>query len=507
MSAVLQRRRAASLIGIGALACTLAHGDGTPPPPSPPAVSKVIATGDGSTITVEAGELQVPESRQRHTGHVVSIPYYRLRAATPNPATPVFLLAGGPGVPALEEFEEDPDERALALFFTGVADVVVFDQRGAGRSRPRLDCPQRVNLPLGLPLTSGAFAAEVRRKSVECRDAFRGEGVDLAAFNTVENAADVDALRAALGYERISLVGGSYGSHLAFALLRFHPQRIERAVLYGIEGPDQTYDLPSQTLADLARIAEAADRAPDLRAFVPAGGSMAAFESVLQQLERKPVEVTVTRDGQPVTIVLGRYDLERTARRGTADRRDISWPANVIAMHRGDFTQAAQAALESRSEPIDSAMYFMMDCASGISPARRNRLLAHPAEDRARAIIGELNLDYLAACDLWDSPDLGDDFRSDLRTATPVLAFQGTWDISTPYENAAEATRGFENLQLVTVEGGTHWTLGDLLDSPSSAAVQLLLQDFLRGRAVDAPARIELPPAGFRVPKTSAREP
>ena len=225
---------------------------------------------------------------------------------------------------------------------------------------------------------------------------------------------------------------------------------------------------------------------------------MAAFETVLQRTAKTPVSVSIEHDGQTSTLTLGKYDIQRTARDGVHDRREITWPANVIAMLNGDFSSAAETALYVRHEPVDAAMYSMMDCSSGISTARRERLLKGAAEMHAQDIIGSINLDYLRGCDIWNAPDLGDDFRSDLRSDVPALIFQGTWDVSTPFENAQDVVRGLSRGKLVTVEGGTHWTLGDLFES--SPATKPMLMDFLRGRPVEPPARITLPPAKYRVP-------
>ena len=90
-------------------------------------------------------------------------------------------------------------------------------------------------------------------------------------MTTIANAADVDALRQALGYGRISLIAGSYGSHLAIALMRYHPQSIERAIIWGMEGPDDTYDIPDGILQSLKAQAAAAEADPRLRGSSSAG--------------------------------------------------------------------------------------------------------------------------------------------------------------------------------------------------------------------------------------------
>jgi pimeloyl-ACP methyl ester carboxylesterase len=460
---------------------------------------RTVTLSDGKSVRVEAGELQVPESRARPSKRRVTIPYYRLRSTARQPAAPIFMLAGGPGEPALDLFETDPGDSKLALFLQGIADVVILDQRGAGRAQPRLDCTQRIEWPLDQPLSREAHAAQLRHQATLCRDEWISRGVDLAAYNTLENAADVDALRTALGYQRISLMAHSYGTHLALALLRNHSQSIERAVLHGLEGPDHTYDLPSLTLETLGRIAAAAERTPSLAPAIPKGGLIAALTRAEDRLASAPLTVTVEREGKPVTITLSRHDLQRISRMGSRDRSEMSWPAHVIRMDRGDFSLAAQEVLDARAWPIDPAMYFMMDCASGLSPARRARLDRDPADLRAQDILGDINLPYSATCEVWNAPDLGEGFRADVKSDVPVLFVQGTWDMSTAFVNAEEVARGFSKGTLVSVEGGTHSVLWELFDS--SPGARQLIGEFMRTGAVTGPRQITLPDANFVLPE------
>ena len=92
-------------------------------------------------------------------------------------------------------------------FYRTIADVVVFDQRGGGRARPEMTCPDRKPVPSGRPFTLAVVADVMRELAVACRDRWVKAGVDLAAYNTVENAADVNDLRLALGYRKITLIG------------------------------------------------------------------------------------------------------------------------------------------------------------------------------------------------------------------------------------------------------------------------------------------------------------
>jgi pimeloyl-ACP methyl ester carboxylesterase len=451
---------------------------------------KAIRLESGDTLQFETGTLSVPENRATHTGRTVSIAYYRFRSTSPTPGAPVFLLGGGPGDSWLEFFDNYADSRKEALFYREVADVVLFDQRGAGSSRPRLDCPQRLSLPLDKPLTPRLHRAALRKAAAKCRADWIRAGVDLSAYNTRENAADVDALRSALGYESIQLVGGSYGSHLAFALLRYYPRRIQRVVLDGLEGPDHTYDLPSGVLANLQNIALALESDPSIAPRVPEGGLIATLAAVQARLAATSRRVSLDYEGRRTSIVLGGYDAQLVSLDGAHDRPATDWAEGVLRLHEGNYSGLAKRAIDKRLGTLDSAMYYMMDCASGISAERRKRLETDPREQQAKRLLGDPNFNYTATCDIWNSPDAGDAFRADLITDVPALLFRGTWDLSTPADNALSVAPGFKAGTLVTVEGATHSTLYDLYQS--WLPMRQVVSEFLRGQTITPPARIDL---------------
>jgi pimeloyl-ACP methyl ester carboxylesterase len=143
---------------------------------------------------------------------------------------PVILLAGGPGEKALASA---PSFAALLAPMVGERDFIVFDQRGVGLSEPALECPewlQAVYDQLDEPDVEASSQATFEALTA-CHDRLVREGVNLSNYNTVQNAADVNAIRIALGYDQINLFGGSYGTLLAQAVMRDHPDAVRSAVL------------------------------------------------------------------------------------------------------------------------------------------------------------------------------------------------------------------------------------------------------------------------------------
>lgn len=180
---------------------------------------------------VKCGVVKVPQDRTKNFTDLIELPVVLFQSAKPN-ADVIFYLQGGPG--------EEAIDWSLALFEDYVTpllqeyDLVFFDPRGTGRSEPALDCPE---------LNSVFLDAYFQNRSEEeafqdftaawgrCRSRFISEGIDPAAFNTTQSAADVHDLVVALGYEQVNLLGISYGTRLGLTVMRDYPEIVRSAVL------------------------------------------------------------------------------------------------------------------------------------------------------------------------------------------------------------------------------------------------------------------------------------
>lgn len=171
-------------------------------------------------VEVDCGVLNVPESRQGLSDARIELAVAVLRTPAPDPAPdPVVFLAGGPGGVAVAEhggwiFEFDEWEFHAVL---SSRDLILVDQRGVGFSEPALRCDE---------------------DEPDCAGRLEADGVTLAAYTTPENAADIAALRVAMGYEEWNLYGSSYGTRLALVTLRDHPEGVRSVLLEGVYPPN-----------------------------------------------------------------------------------------------------------------------------------------------------------------------------------------------------------------------------------------------------------------------------
>jgi pimeloyl-ACP methyl ester carboxylesterase len=168
--------------------------------------------------TIDCGYLIVPENRSRNDSRSIQLAVAIVRAPRAGQQPPVLYLAGGPGSSALDEFLSDPE--GWNYPFLQTRDFILLDQRGTGYSFPTLDCPE---------LADADFTAGNPER--DCHSRLRAEGIDLTAYNSAENGADVADLRRALGYAEWDLLGISYGTRLALVVMRDQPQGIRSVVL------------------------------------------------------------------------------------------------------------------------------------------------------------------------------------------------------------------------------------------------------------------------------------
>ena len=200
----------------------------------------------GEKVESEFGTLLVPENRSNPQSNLIELAFVRFKSTSKNPGPPIVYLAGGPGGSGIGTAKGTRFPLFMAL--REIADVIAFDQRGTGHSKPNLGCYDRLAMPLDVAPSREAALKELRAERTQLRlvTGATVQRVDLTGYNTNESADDLEDLRKALGAKQISLWSISYGTHLAFATMRRHPKSIHRAILAGIEGPDHTYKLPEQ---------------------------------------------------------------------------------------------------------------------------------------------------------------------------------------------------------------------------------------------------------------------
>lgn len=441
-----------------------------------------LQTKAHGSIPAEIAVLSVPRRHSEPEGPRLHLKVVRLRATGGNgSAAPVVYLAGGPGGSGI-----DTARGPRWPVFDQVrreTDVLLFDQRGAGLSEPPPECPHQTRFDDAQPLQRDTALAALQATAAKCVAFWRQAGVDLGAYTTVENAADLDDLRRALGVPKISLWGMSYGTHLALAAMRLHGEGLERVVLIGTEGPDDTLKLPLSSdalLQELARLARK-DGFDDL-----AGSAT----RVLQALREQPRQGrSRMHDGRQVSI--SAYDAQLVIANALGQRPTQQWlPLVLREAEHGNYDPLADLVLIFRAQFAEfPAMGLAMDVASGQSPQRRALV---QAQARESLFADALNFPFPEIGDGLGLADLGESFRGPLRSEVPVLFISGTLDGRTPPANADALRPGFSHAHSLRVRNASHhhevWT--------GNPAIARSIAGFLAGGTV-ADAELEVPPPVF----------
>ena len=433
--------------------------------------SDTVRVFDGRSVAAEAGRLWVPETRGRADDRLIHLAFVRLPSTAARPGDPVVFLMGGPGIPG-SVMARVPVYFDLFQKLRTIGDVILLDQRGTGLTEPLLTCaPPAGGLPTDFFTSHAAMLREYVRRLDACAQEWRTKGVDVAAYNSAASADDVDDLRRALGADRINLLGFSYGTELALAVVRRHADHVARVVLAGTEGPDEVLDLPStfdRAFRTVALLAAEDSVAPDL---------LGDFGRAIDRLARTPAKLTVTdRPSQrPTTVSVGPDGFRAVVELLLASDR---MPALVTSVGRGEdtiltrVTEWAYNALGGET----TLMARAVTCASGASGPRRAHARAEAEWTLFRDPVSNLALDP-AYCAVLGSVQLGDDFRRPIWSAVPALFITGELDANTPPFNAATVSFGFPNSAHLVVRYGGHETL-------PIPAVQDVVRDFFAGQDV-----------------------
>jgi len=452
-----------------------------------------VRNEEGAAVPYEIGTLYVPENRSKADSRLIGIGFARIKSPQPTGAPPVFWLPGGPGLSVLDAFaKNDMGKLRTWLGLNTVGDLVVIEQRGYTARGEMLEA-RREALPLDRPASVEASAQAMRARAKAAVAA--NPGKDLSGYDIAAFAADVDDLRRALGYGKISLFGGSFGSQWSLAVMRLHPRIVARAVLSGVEPLNNGYDMPSQVYASLQRIAYEADRDPGLKPYLPPGGTMAALRALHERFAQGSVSVPVRDEsGQTRTVVLGAEDLQLALLSHTQEAE--RWPAFILSLYHGHYEDWARETIEDRQAADTILIGPLADSSLGVSADREHLLRTDPAV----TMLGTWNFEAnIASAPDWPTRDMGDDVRKPVPSDIPVIFVHGDWDTSTPIDNTLGLLPYFHNGHAILVHRGGHD--GAFYQLRNEPAAKQAVYDFLKtGRMQGLPTEVALPLPEFERP-------
>ena len=436
-----------------------------------------LSSFDGTLHHVELGYLTVPVDRAKPKGPTLRLGFLRLGATGGAKGTPIVFIAGGAGIPSsyLTRFP------AYGRFFERLrasGDVILVDQRGLGFSNPPLTCSSSE------PLPGDVFVSEARAKEVfdaafaVCANGLRSAGFDPGLCDPRIAADDVEEILRSIGADHARLIAFSNGTDIALNLLRRPNAKFDRAVLVAPRGLDEAWRLPGVFDAQVQRFGAAVahdslygKRLPDLSA---------AIRAAVKDLNDHPRRITVVNrvNGASIDLTAGGFALQMVLQSDLGDPLGISMvPALLTSIQDHDDTLfgAKLGNLYNNLTTFLNLELVASDCASGADAARR----AEIAREAEGSVLGGSRVLFQrpALCDTIGVRDLGNDYRSPVKSDVPTLFLSGSVDANAPPLQAEKLRQGFRNGVHVTVTNGWH----DMLPVPD---VQSVVLDFLDGKDI-----------------------
>jgi pimeloyl-ACP methyl ester carboxylesterase len=409
------------------------------------------------------GTLTVFEDRAAKSGRQINLWIVVLPAVRPVARDPLVFLAGGPGQGAAQLARQI---RGAFRTVQRTRDIVLVDQRGTGKSNP-LNCRSDAN--------SLREMTEPAESGIErLKKCLAGYQADVRLYTTNIAMDDLDEVRDHLGYDRINLYGGSYGTRAALVYLRRHGEHVRTMILDGVAPMDMR--LPMFTARDAQRALDKlltdcdADRACK-RAFPDLSGRI---RNLLTRLEQSPPTVRIVH---PRTGVA--EDIRVEARVVASILFSALYspliasivPALVESAERNEFQSifALGLAGEGTDENMSVGMQLSVLCSEDAT-----RVTATDVQQASTGTLFGLHLlsSQLKACEIWPRGAVDASYFEPVVSDVPALVLSGDLDPVTPPAWGDAVVKSLENGRHITVPGTGHGVI-------ATVCGQRLIQDFL----------------------------
>ncbi len=390
------------------------------------------------------GKYDVWEDREAKKGRRISLKVVFIPALTKAKPDPVFLLAGGPGQAATEiPWMQMPWVKKLRHY----RDIVLVDQRGTGASNPLDFIKPGEKIPF-----KELFKPSDRDPEVE--EIIKNYDADLTKYTTDIAMDDLNEVRDALGYDRINIYGGSYGTRAALVYLRRHEDTVRSLVIDGVAPMemklvDAFAEDGERAMGLLLSHCENDERCqkafPNLRQ---------KLNELIVNLKEKPAQVQLNhpRTGETVNVTVHAETLQMTIFGALYDTlRSALIPLAVERAHEGDFSVFG-ALLEYASggaEQISHGMQKAVLC---------NEDLAHIDEgeedtgsDQRVFSRHQFVSSFQQYCDCFQGMAKTSSYFDSVTSEVPALVLSGELDPVTPPRWGEIASKNLTNSRHVVV--------------------------------------------------------
>ncbi|BBC32367.1 hypothetical protein SGFS_036610 [Streptomyces graminofaciens] len=460
-----RRVRAVAVAACTAALAAVVPGSAGAAEPSAAAVDEIAWAdcGEGSVPDAQCAAIQVPLDWAKPDGEKITLALSRLPARDPEKRIgPLLFNPGGPGgsgaavVAYSDLLTAAPEFEPLRDRF----DLIGFDPRGVGQSTP-ITCPKPLHDPAVsvFPRTRTAFEDLKRTNRTAGRACREATGPLIDHVDTASVVSDVEALRKALGTEKISWLGLSYGTEIGSLYAQRHPDRVRTMVLDGVVD----HSLSARRAAvDEARATEKALRRfarwcrGDEQCALRGTDAVAVYDTVMARAGTSGIPAAgLGRDAGAEELASGAY---------TYLTQPSTWPylAGALAAasgQAGDADATDLAAPASYLQPEYKA-YRAVGC-HDFAPDTRDFLDLRAQTAHLRAVAPHTwryseFWDWTSGCLDWPVAAANPPAPLKVRNAPPILLVNTRHDAATPYRWAERVAAKIVGGRLLTVEGDGH---------------------------------------------------
>ncbi|HEY2344823.1 MAG TPA: alpha/beta hydrolase [Xanthomonadaceae bacterium] len=409
------------------------------------------------TIEAQCTKMQVPEDWDQPQGRRIDLAIAWVPARSADAPDPVFMIAGGPGQSALDSY---PSVASAFDETLKKRSVILVDQRGTGHSNP-LACENKQGKKMSEEEQQAAEndPAAIRKLTEECRDTL-AKKADLRLYTTTDALRDLDAVRAAIGAEKIDMVGISYGTRVAQQYARTYAAHTRAVVLDSVApnelifGNDFARNLDDALALEFKRCAGVPACAQRM------GDPKAQLDSLLAQLKAhpQPVEYRDPLTGEYTPGTLTRGDVALVARLYAYEPIALATlPLSLSEAMKGHYESLkAQSKLVSGDlgDSMMAGMQLSVICAEDADGRKVDPALAD-------SVLGNQMLEILKEqCAIWPRGQRPADFHDPLVSDLPILVLEGEFDPVTPPRYGEQVVKNLKNGRLLVLRGQGHNVIG-----------------------------------------------
>ncbi len=401
---------------------------------------------DGIKQQIQCGKLTVPENYQQQDGEKITVNFVVLPAIDNSEnKEPLMFLAGGPGQAAVslagglyKAFNEVRKTR----------DLILVDQRGTGESHP-LQCEDLDEQDV-YQTKSDDFTAEVVK---QCLAQLTG---DLSQYNSENAIRDFDAVRVALGHEKIAIYGGSYGTRAGLVYMRMFPDSLSAVILDSVGPIEVPIGLFGQSSArSFAMLIDNCQKEPSCQQAYPQ--LLTEFNQVVAQLEQTPLTLSIPHPRlgtqTPLFVDKGKFLSTIFSQLYSVEGRSLV-PLIIHQAAKGNYAPfAGLTAASDNGMEMFVGLTFNIVCNEDMPKVAADMFTV----DANNQFFGDTShFAWKVACPEWPQYRPSAEFYQPVTADIPTLIISGDLDPVTPPSNGDYSAKTIPNNKHIVMKNSSH---------------------------------------------------